>query len=128
MENNKKPSSGPQDSFQDPKTQYLFSLNNDMEAIYKELIERPYSGACKMCIFIQRLKIPDSFEEMKMIQTKWTPDRVNWSLGLGKYHSPGMKEDEIWVLWRKLSSFMNETYYRGWEGGKPQENRPTGKL
>jgi hypothetical protein len=114
--------------FTDPKSAFLFTLNNDMEGIYKELIEKPYSGACKMCIFIQRLKIPDNFTEMKKIQEKWTPDRVNRSLGYGKYHSPGMKDDEIWILWRKLSDFMNNTYFKGWESGKPQEARPSGKL
>ena len=114
-----------------------------MEKIYALLGDsdprKQIDGVEYMCIFIQRLDIPNSDEWNFIldIQNKWTPDKGFYTNmfhenGNNNYYNTSMKQEmyypEIFKIWRELSKFMNGTYFKGWNGSKAQENRPSRPL
>jgi hypothetical protein len=123
--------------YEDPKNAFLFSLNQDMQDIYRTLknsadsdsIER---GTNSMCVYIQRLEIPDGhdYDFIRFCQDKWLPHEGWMSL---VFHGPnyvnfdgrhsGMWDAEIWKVWRELNRFMNATYFKGWTNVKPTHGR-----
>lgn len=124
-------------TFADPKDLFLFNLNKNIEQIYQTLTTgKVTDGANQMCVFIQRLDVPEEYTIMFGIQKQWLPQDGYCSKIFHKtatnsanpYNDQDMTESEIWYVWRELCKFMNATYFKGWNGTKPAEKQPKGKL
>ena len=124
--------------FIDPKDAFLFKLTENLDKIYYQLSEEDpkiqIKGVEAMCWFIARLKINPEWKDMKTLQEKWTPDIGYYT---SMFHNNGsyrygekveMYDSEVASIWRKLSDFMNATYFKGWSSGTAQEKRRSGKL
>lgn len=113
--------------FKDPKDLFLFRLAKNMEEIYDILSSgKIATGAKYMSIFLQRISIPDTeqFKDMKMLQEKWKP--TYWHLN--PLDNSELSIEDTWDIWTALSELMNNTYFLGWNGSKPQEKTPSKKL
>jgi hypothetical protein len=126
VNDNKKPISGTQsDTFIDPKSQFLFKLNERVSEINKELFSgNPSSAAYKMSVTIQSLDIPDKpeFAQIRMLQEKWLPNHYNISPFRTESFKHGLKTDEIFVIWRLFSACLNATYFKGWSNIAPRKS------
>ena len=123
------------DKFADPKTAFLFEIENAVKEIRNDLFNFKQTAASrKMCVLIQQLDITDGderFNQIREIKKNWLPTYCNCSPF--RTSSYGFKEplidSEIDNVWTILQTFLNQTYFKGWNtGGKPQEGRPSGKL
>jgi hypothetical protein len=119
--------------YEDPKNAFLSSLNQNMQDIYNILKDSHDSfsletGTNAMCVFIQRLEIPDGHEYdfIRFCQEKWLPhEGANSTNFHPKNYSKhiDMTDSEIWKVWRELNRFMNATYFKGWTNVKPTHGR-----
>jgi len=125
--------------YADPKIPFLTCLIRDMENIYNQLCSSDpiilIEGTHSMSVFIQLLDVPSGkeYDEIRNLQDKWTPD-VGYYTGMFhtavSYHiqKSEMSDSEIFHIWRVLSAFMNATYFKGWNGSRPQEKTPMRPL
>ena len=115
------------DKFEDPKIQKILTIIRAQENI-QALINngRLATAAFQMSVLIQSLEVPTEEKEMETIQEQFTPDLSHRSL---ENKQLGITDQEIYGLWRKLSGFLNRTYFKGFSSNiRPKEDRPAGKL
>ena len=132
---NEKMSDKNDDKFADPKTAFLFEIENAVKEIRNDLFNfKQVAASRKMSVLIQQLDIPDDderFKEIREIKKNWLPTYCNCSpFRISCY---GFKEalidSEIDNVWTILQTFLNQTYFKGWNtGGKPQQSTPGHKL
>jgi len=129
--------------FSNPRDEFLFMLNKDLENIYMLLCQHEHDpeamirGTNMMAVFIQRLDIDDDprWKNMRWLKRNWTPAlgfstdifHKNATGYISYSRRPEMTEIEIFGIWSDLSNFMNGSYFKGWSGAQPKEATPKGK-
>lgn len=116
------------ETFQDPKTAFLFELKNRVSEINRDLFDfQNIKAAYKISVTLQAIEIPNKPElkEIKRLQTEWLPEESNKSpfRTLSNSLKPAISSPEIHKINRLFNECLNSTYFKGWSGVQPRSEK-----